>query len=169
MLIKNKFLRFIISVFIAFLIYTLFVAIVFNNSYDDFEEFLENIMLLSLFGFYVVMPILIFLTYISYRIFSPKKDTANTNNSDYSLKVASKVLNESSLHFTTKFLNNKNQELVIPQNAKWYINIQNVATEQKHQFLLYYVLGNNEKTKSSLFSFKFKGWIVYVSIRIKTV
>jgi len=147
MLIKNKFSRFIVSVFCALLIYIFSVAIMFNNSYDDFNEFLENLILLSLFGFYVVMPILIFLTYISYRIFSPKKDTGNTRNSDYYLKVASEILNEYSLHFTTKFLNNKNQQLVIPKNAKWYMNIENVATEEKQQFFLYDVLGNNDETK----------------------
>lgn len=80
--IKNKFIRFIVSVIIALI---LFFLISFGLVRGDVSETLEAMFMFAVFGLFLVLPSLIFIVYLSYWLLTKKENRTKS-------KTAFKVL-----------------------------------------------------------------------------
>ncbi len=69
--IKNKFLRFSISVFVTLLLYFLLAI---GISEGVIDKAIEAMILFAAFGFFIVVPTLIFLVYLSYQFLTEKSE-----------------------------------------------------------------------------------------------
>jgi len=74
MYIKNKFLRFIISVFITIILYYFIVFAIEGTGDKSFYSILEAMFIFAVFGIFIVVPILIFFTYAAYQFFTIKEE-----------------------------------------------------------------------------------------------
>jgi len=68
MRISNKFLRFITSIVVSLLIYLIILLIITQDSND----ILEGMIMIFIFGIFLVSPFLVFIASIVYYILSPK-------------------------------------------------------------------------------------------------
>ena len=74
MYIKNKFLRFLLSVFITLLIYYLIILAIDagGSGNTSFSNVLESMFVFAVFGLFIVGSALLFVTYISYQLLTKK-------------------------------------------------------------------------------------------------
>jgi len=71
MSIKNKFLRFLVSVFITLILYFSLAMILVQG---DIDEVVEAMILVAVFGLFIVGPTLIFIVYLSYQLLTIKSE-----------------------------------------------------------------------------------------------
>ncbi len=69
--IKNKFLRFIVSVFITLILY-FFLALTLVQG--DVNEVIEAMFMLAVFGLFIVLPALIFVVFMVYYLLTKKSE-----------------------------------------------------------------------------------------------
>ncbi len=75
--IKNKFLRFVVSVFITLLFYFLLALsneLRIGNDSEYISKAIETMLLFAVFGLFIIGPTLIFMVYLSYQLLTTKSE-----------------------------------------------------------------------------------------------
>jgi len=74
MQIKNKFLRFIVSFFIAIILYYFIVFAIEGTGDKSFSSIVEAMFIFAIFGIFIVVPMLIFFSYAAYQFLTIKEE-----------------------------------------------------------------------------------------------
>jgi hypothetical protein len=69
--IKNKFLRLIVSIFTALLLYFSLILVLVKG---DIDEVVEGMILFAIFGLFIVLPALIFVVFTVYYLLTKKSE-----------------------------------------------------------------------------------------------
>ena len=81
MYIKNKFLRFALSFLFALLLYYLVIFSVdrIDGGSSSFSTLLQWMFLFAAFGFIIVIPLLVLVTYLSFRFLTKREEPDSQN------------------------------------------------------------------------------------------
>ena len=72
-MIKNKFLRFLISILTTLILYYLLVFFISGDA-NDVNSVLEGMIIFAVFGAFIVLPTLFFAVYIIYQLLTKKEN-----------------------------------------------------------------------------------------------